>query len=72
MGVFSVDVRKDLIAEQHPNSMVLFDLTNDFRELIAAKDIAIATLYETKMTKYRDQNPVWVWIILFSSKLIIL
>jgi len=48
--VFNVEVRGDLVKSLDPRSMVLFDLTDDFRQLIAAKGIEIATLFEIKKT----------------------
>ncbi|KDQ27205.1 hypothetical protein PLEOSDRAFT_1026793, partial [Pleurotus ostreatus PC15] len=42
---FNVDIRYDLIKSLDPGSMVLFDLTDDFRQLVAAKGIEIATLF---------------------------
>lgn len=48
---FNIDIRVDLIKSLDPNSMVLFDLTDDFRQLVSSKGIEIATLFETKKTK---------------------
>jgi hypothetical protein len=46
----NVNVRVDLIKSLNPNSMVLFDLTDDFRQLVEAKGIEISTLFEIKKT----------------------
>ncbi|KAJ3847439.1 Alpha/Beta hydrolase protein, partial [Lentinula lateritia] len=48
---FNIDVRVDLIKSLDPRSMVLFDLTDDFRQLVSSKGIEIASLFETKKTK---------------------
>lgn len=48
-----VDVRHDLVEELAPSSKHLFDLTDDFRQLIAARRINIATLLEGKKTRLR-------------------
>jgi len=59
--VFNVNVRVDLIKSLDPSSMVLFDLTDDFRQLIAAKGIGISTLFEIKKTKLGYFfKPVWI------------
>lgn len=59
-GVSGVHFRSDLIAEQEAKTMVLFDLTNDFKELIARKQIPIRTLYETRKTRVGDSGLVGV------------
>lgn len=48
----NVNVRLDLIKSLNPNSMVLFDLTDDFRQLVEAKGIEISTLFEIKKTVF--------------------
>ncbi|KAJ8694582.1 hypothetical protein PTI98_007242 [Pleurotus ostreatus] len=61
---FNVDIRYDLIKSLDPGSMVLFDLTDDFRQLIAAKGIEIATLFETKKTRFGSKflfgSSIWI------------
>lgn len=58
---FKVDVRTDLIKSMDPSSMALFDLTDDFRQLVATKGIEIASLFDTKKTRFsRLMSPVWV------------
>nr|VWP02414.1 D-xylose-proton symporter [Ganoderma boninense] len=58
---FKVNVRADLLKSLDPNSMVLFDLTDDFRQLVATKGIEIASLFETKKTKFSwPISPVWI------------
>ncbi|KIK63472.1 hypothetical protein GYMLUDRAFT_72124 [Collybiopsis luxurians FD-317 M1] len=58
---FNIDVRVDLIKSLDPKSMVLFDLTDDFRQLVSSKGIEIATLYETKKTKIGVfSSKVWI------------
>lgn len=47
----NVDARKDLIKELNPDSLFLFDLTGDFRQVIEALGIVIYTFYEGKKTK---------------------
>ncbi len=61
---FNVEVRYDLIKSLESGSPVLFDLTDDFRQLIAAKGIEIATLFETKKTRLGSRflfgSSIWV------------
>ncbi|KAH7868130.1 uncharacterized protein C8R40DRAFT_1075065 [Lentinula edodes] len=40
--------------------MVLFDLTDDFRQLVSSKGIEIASLFETKKTKIGIFSQVWI------------
>ncbi|KLO10638.1 hypothetical protein SCHPADRAFT_509517 [Schizopora paradoxa] len=49
-GASGANFRRDLIAEQDAKTVVLFDLTNDFKELIREKKITVRTLYETRKT----------------------
>jgi hypothetical protein len=48
----NVSVRIDLIRQLEPNSMVLFDLTDDFRQLVEAKGIEISTIFEIRKTVF--------------------
>ncbi|KLO06642.1 hypothetical protein SCHPADRAFT_837791 [Schizopora paradoxa] len=48
---FNRNVRMDLIKGLRPDSMILFDLTNEFRKLVEARRIKIATLIESKSTR---------------------
>ena len=64
-GASGANFRYDLIAEQEAKTMVLFDLTNDFKELICQKEIIIRTLYETRKTKIGDSEPVAVRILYY-------
>ncbi|KAF8824301.1 hypothetical protein HHX47_DHR8000394 [Lentinula edodes] len=57
---FNIDVRVDLIKSLDPRSMVLFDLTDDFRQLVSSKGIEIASLFETKKTKIGIFSQVWI------------
>ncbi|KAJ3876592.1 Alpha/Beta hydrolase protein [Lentinula edodes] len=57
---FNIDVRVDLIKSLDPKSMVLFDLTDDFRQLVSSKGIEIASLFETKKTKIGIFSQVWI------------
>ncbi|KAM5544196.1 hypothetical protein V8D89_001856 [Ganoderma adspersum] len=58
---FKVNVRADLIKSLDPSSMALFDLTDDFRQLVATKGIEIASLFETKKTQFLwPISPVWI------------
>ena len=47
----NVETRKDLIKELNPESLFLFDLTGDFRQVIDALGIVIYTFYEGKKTR---------------------
>ncbi|KAF4570207.1 hypothetical protein EYR36_010014 [Pleurotus pulmonarius] len=61
---FNVEVRYDLIKSLESGSPVLFDLTDDFRQLVAAKGIEIATLFETKKTRLGSRflfgSSIWI------------
>lgn len=46
-----VDARTDLIRSLDPRSIALFDLTDDFRQIVDAFGITIHTFFETKKTK---------------------
>jgi len=48
----NITVRVDLIQSLNPNSMVLFDLTDDFRQLVDAKGMGISTLFEVRKTVF--------------------
>ena len=60
LRVCNVDIRTDLLEEQRSCSAILFDLTEDFKQLIAAKNIEVATLFEIKKTEFTGFSPIWV------------
>ncbi|KAF9064864.1 Alpha/Beta hydrolase protein [Rhodocollybia butyracea] len=47
----NLDARSDLIRELNPNSLFLFDLTGDFRQVIESLHTVICTFVEGKETK---------------------
>ena len=47
----NVDARSDLIKELNPDSLFLFDLTSDFRQVVETLGIVIYTFFEGKKTK---------------------
>ena len=52
LKVVNITVRIDLIKSLNPNSMVLFDLTDDFRQLVDTKRMGISTLFELRETVF--------------------
>lgn len=58
-----VDARHDLVEDlrSNSNSRQLFDLTDDFRQLIAAKRIGVVTLLESKKTRLRGFPDILVY-----------
>ncbi|KAJ7353680.1 hypothetical protein DFH08DRAFT_692107 [Mycena albidolilacea] len=48
---FKIDVHVKLLESLDPKSMILFDQTDDFRQLVSSKGIEIASLFETRKTK---------------------
>ncbi|KAH7928814.1 hypothetical protein BV22DRAFT_1192463 [Leucogyrophana mollusca] len=57
---FGVKARSDIIRSLDPRSMVLFDLTDDFRQLVDAKGIEISTLFEIKKTHIGPLKSIWI------------
>ena len=47
----NIDARSDLIKELNPDSLFLFDLTGDFRQVIESLGIVIYTFFEGKKTE---------------------
>jgi hypothetical protein len=65
---FKIDVRVDLLKSLDPKSMILFDLTNDFRQLVSSKGIEIASLFETRKTKVVGSSKILffgqdIWVV---------
>jgi hypothetical protein len=47
----NIDARSDLIKELNPDSLSLFDLTGDFRQVVETLGIVIHTFFEGKKTQ---------------------
>ncbi|KAJ7875324.1 Alpha/Beta hydrolase protein [Mycena olivaceomarginata] len=65
---FKPDARVDLLKSLDPKSMILFDLTDDFRQLVSSKGIEIASLFETRKTKMVGSSKIRffgpdIWIV---------
>ena len=58
LHVVNIDTRSDLIKELNPDSLFLFDLTGDFRQVVETLGIVIHTFFEGKKTEIGPFRPL--------------